>query len=77
MKKDGDNLFIRYEKECDCFRKAEDNVARYRARLRLCEDSTRSSLSSTQPRAQSPDGSAVDHPHYPRGWYTTAKKVHH
>ena len=54
MKKDGDNLFIRYEKECDRRRKAEDDVARYQARLRLREDSTRSSSSSTQPRALSP-----------------------
>ena len=54
MKKDGDNLFMRYEKECDHCRKVEDDVAHYRARLRLCEDSTRSSSSSTQPRAQSP-----------------------
>ena len=54
MKKDGDNLFIRYEKKCDRHRKAEDDVVRYWTRLRLCEDSTRSSLSSTQPRAQSP-----------------------
>ena len=52
MKKDGNNLFMRYEKECD--HKAEDDVARYRARLCLCEDLTRSSSSSTQPRAQSP-----------------------
>ena len=54
MKRDGDNLFMRYEKECDRRRKAEDDVARYRARLHLREDSTRSSSSSTQPRAQSP-----------------------
>ena len=53
MKKDGDPLFIRYEKECDHRRKAEDDVVRYRTRLRLREDSTRSSLPSTQPRAQS------------------------
>ena len=38
MKKDGDNLFMRYEKECDHCRKVEDDVAHYRARLRLCED---------------------------------------
>ena len=54
IQKDGDNLFIRYEKECDRRHKVEDDVARYRARLRLREDSMRSSLSSTQPRAQSP-----------------------
>ena len=54
MKKDGNNLFIRYEKECDCRRKAEDDVVQYRTRLRLRKDSTRSSSSSTQPRAQSP-----------------------
>ena len=54
MKKDGNNLFIRYEKECDCHCKAEDDVARYRARLHSREDSTRSSSLSTQPRAQSP-----------------------
>ena len=47
MKKDGNNLFIRYEKECDRCCKAEDDVARYRARLRLHEDSMRSSSSST------------------------------
>ena len=35
MKKDGDNLFIRYEKECDRRRKAEDDVVQYRTRLRL------------------------------------------
>ena len=33
MKKDGDNLFIRYEKECDRRHKAEEDVAYYRARL--------------------------------------------
>ena len=54
MKKDGDNLFMRYEKECDRCRKAEDDVACYRARLRLHKDSMRSSSLSTQPRAQSP-----------------------
>ena len=54
MKKDGDNLFMRYEKECDCCHKVEDDIAHYRARLCLCEDSTRSSSLSTQPRAQSP-----------------------
>ena len=54
MKKDGDNLFIRYEKECDHRCKVGDDIAHYRARLRLHEDSTRSSSSSTQPRAQSP-----------------------
>ena len=59
MKKDGDNLFIRYEKECDHCRKAEEDVARYRARLCLCEDSTRSTSSSTQPRAQSPSCSTL------------------
>ena len=54
MKKDGDNLFIRYEKECDRCHKVEDDMVRYRTRLHLHEASTRSSLSSTQPRAQSP-----------------------
>ena len=59
MKKDGDNLFIRYEKECNCCCKAEEDVAHYRARLHLCKDSTRSTLSSTQPRAQSPSRSTL------------------
>ena len=27
MKKDGDNLFIRYEKECDCRHKVEDDLS--------------------------------------------------
>ena len=35
MKKDGNNLFIRYEKECDRRSKAEEDIARYRARLHL------------------------------------------
>ena len=59
MKKDGDNLFIRYEKECDCRHKAEEDIAHYRARLRLRKDSMRSSSSSTQPRAQSPSCSTL------------------
>ena len=59
MKRDGDNLFIRYEKECDCHHKAENDVARYRARLHLCEELTRSSSSSTQPRAKSPSLSTL------------------
>ena len=58
MKRDGDNLFIRYEKECDRRHKAEDNIACYRARLHLCKESMRSSL-STQPRAQSPSHSTL------------------
>ena len=51
MKRDGDNIFIRYEKECDCCHKVEDDIAHYRARLCLCKDSMRSSTLSTQPRA--------------------------
>ena len=54
MKRDGNSLFSRYEKECDHRRKVEDDVACYRARLCLREDSMRSSSLSTQPRAQSP-----------------------
>ena len=33
MKKDGNNLFIRYEKECDCCHKVEEEISHYRARL--------------------------------------------
>ena len=59
MKRDGHNLFIRYEKECDHCCKAEDDVACYRERLCLCEESTRSPSLSTQPRAQSPSHSTL------------------
>ena len=54
MQKERDNLFIRYEKECDHCHKAEEDISHYRARLHLREDSMRSSSSSTQSRAQSP-----------------------